>query len=42
MEFQKPSESRTLISRSSVTLNLLYCIAGVMFGLVGMGCLLFA
>ncbi|MBF9143255.1 hypothetical protein [Hymenobacter properus] len=41
MAFQQPRESRRLISRSSLTLNLLYCIAGVLFGLVGVACLLF-
>ena len=41
MEYQKPSESRLLISQSSVTLSLLYCFAGLMFGLVDVVCLFF-
>ena len=41
MEFQKPSESCPLISQSSITLSLLYCIAGLLFGLIGVVFLLF-
>lgn len=41
MEFQKPNESRLLISQSSITLSMLYCMVGVLFGMVGVCSLLF-